>query len=361
MFWGRGENFKGVGETFLRMFLLGSKLLLLAVLFGVAHAAPASDGDEQPEEVLLNFPKDEASLNEMFREVEELMEDTQYKLRNAVQEMEAEEEGSKRIEVDFEKLPANYHNESDTDTKIGNKTIHSHQEINKATDNRTRSTSYSETIITSIREGESKRNHECIIDEDCETGKYCEFSGLEYQCHVCKTQYTQCSRDVECCGHQLCVWGECVKAASKGENGTICENQKDCNPGMCCAFSKDLLFPVCTPLPGEREPCYDPSNRLLNLITWELEPDGALDRCPCAHGFICQMQRHSSDSVCELSFNKTQNEEKPLPVDEISLLDFVTSHIPGDYGERLITEVQEGLDEDTTDPKKLDLIFGDEM
>lgn len=45
--------------------------------------------------------------------------------------MEAEEEGSKRIEVDFEKLPANYHNESDTDTKIGNKTIHSHQEINK--------------------------------------------------------------------------------------------------------------------------------------------------------------------------------------------------------------------------------------
>lgn len=69
------------------MFLLGSKLLLLAVLFGVAHAAPASDGDEQPEEVLLNFPKDEASLNEMFREVEELMEDTQYKLRNAVQEV----------------------------------------------------------------------------------------------------------------------------------------------------------------------------------------------------------------------------------------------------------------------------------
>lgn len=76
------------------------------------------------------------------------------------------------------------------------------------------------------------------------------------------------------------------------------------------------------------------------------------------HNFL---NRHSSDSLCELSFNKTQNEEKPLPVDEISLLDFVTSHIPGDYGERLITEVQEGLDEDLTDPKKLDLIFGDEM
>ncbi|XP_061466406.1 dickkopf-related protein 3 isoform X2 [Rhineura floridana] len=282
----------------------------------------------------------------------------------AYSQMEAEEEGSKRIiGVDFEKLPANYHNESYTDTKIGNKTIHGHQEINKATDNKTGSTSYSETIITSIQEGESKKNHECIIDEDCETGKYCEFSDLEYKCHICKPQHMHCSRNVECCGHQLCVWGQCVKAASKGENGTICENQHDCNSGMCCAFSKDLLFPVCTPLPGEREPCYDPSNRFLNLITWELEPDGALDRCPCAHGFICQMQSHSSNSLCELSFNKTQTEDKenPLLVDEISLLDFVTSNIPGDYEERLIKELQEGLDEEVTDPKKLDPIFGDEV
>ncbi|XP_060622883.2 dickkopf-related protein 3 isoform X1 [Anolis sagrei] len=352
------------------MFQFGSRLLFLPILLGVVNAAPAleGDGEEQPnEEIVVTFPRDEASLNEMFREVEELMEDTQYKLSNAVKEMEAEEEGSKRLaEIDFEKLPANYHNDSHRDTKIGNKTIHTHQKIDKATDDKTGSTSYSETVITSIQEGDNKKNHECIIDEDCVTGKYCEFSGLEYKCRDCKIEHKRCSRDVECCGHQLCVWGECMKTASRGENGTICENQHDCNPGMCCAFSKDLLFPVCTPLAGEREPCYDPSNMLLNLITWELEPDGALDRCPCSHGFICQVQSLSSDSLCERSFNKTQTEdEKPLVEDETSLLDFISEDIPGDYGARLIKEVQEGLEEEAVDSKELDiasdLLFGDEI
>lgn len=46
--------------------------------------------------------------------------------------MEAEEEGSKKIMgIEFQKLPANYHNESYTDAKVGNKTIHRHQEIDK--------------------------------------------------------------------------------------------------------------------------------------------------------------------------------------------------------------------------------------
>ncbi|XP_066495405.1 dickkopf-related protein 3 isoform X5 [Tiliqua scincoides] len=286
---------QGCCEADLRMSLLGSRLLFLSVLLGLVYAAPTSDGDEeQPKETVLSFPRDEASLNEMFREVEELMEDTQYKLRNAVKE-------------------------------------------------------------------------ECIIDEDCETGKYCEFSGLEYKCHVCKTQHTHCSRDVECCGHQLCVWGECRKAASRGENGTICENQHDCNPGMCCAFSKDLLFPVCTPLPGEGEPCHDPSNRFLNLITWELEPDGALDRCPCTHGLICQTLSHSSDSLCELSSNRTQNGDngKQVVADETFLLDLVAEDILGDYEDRLIKKALDGLADEGTDSEDLDLgsdlLFGDEM
>ncbi|KAK9409999.1 dickkopf-related protein 3-like [Crotalus adamanteus] len=352
----------------LRMFLLGStRLLFLLALLGLVFSAPTLDSKkkEQPQEIVLSFPKDETSLNEMLQEVEELMEDTQYKLTNAVKEMEAEEDGSKKIMgIEFQKLPANYHNESYTDTKVGNKTIHRHQEIDKVTDNKTGSTSYSETIITSIQE-DRKRNHECIIDEDCEIGKYCAFSDLMYNCHICKPQHTHCSRDVECCGQQLCVWGECMKAVSKGENGTICENQHDCNPGLCCAFTKDLLFPICTAFPGEREPCHNPSDGLLNLITWELEPDGALDRCPCAHGLICQKQSHSSESLCELSLNKTQSEDKnQLLADELSLLDFVTQDIPGEYEERLIKEVQKELEDEVADSGKLAMasdFFGEEI
>ncbi|NXU21896.1 DKK3 protein, partial [Thalassarche chlororhynchos] len=212
---------------------------------------------------------------------------------------------------------------------------------------------------------------ECIIDEDCETGKYCQFSTFEYKCQLCKTQHTHCSRDVECCGDQLCVWGECRKSTSKGENGTICENQHDCNPGMCCAFQKELLFPVCTPLPEEGEPCHDPSNRLLNLITWELEPDGVLERCPCASGLICQPQSHSTTSVCELSANETRNNEKedPLIMDEMPFLSLIPGDILSDYEESsVIQEVRKELEslEDQAGLKPepdsaQDLFLGDEI
>lgn len=50
--------------------------------------------------------------------------------------MEAEEEGAKKLsEVSFENLPPNYHNESNTETRVGNRTVQTHQEIDKVWEN----------------------------------------------------------------------------------------------------------------------------------------------------------------------------------------------------------------------------------
>lgn len=50
--------------------------------------------------------------------------------------MEAEEEGAKKLsEVNFENLPPNYHNESNMETRVGNRTVQTHQEIDKVWEN----------------------------------------------------------------------------------------------------------------------------------------------------------------------------------------------------------------------------------
>ncbi|XP_067849700.1 dickkopf-related protein 3-like [Heptranchias perlo] len=139
---------------------------------------------------------------------------------------------------------------------------------------------------------------ECSVDEDCRKDHFCQTDMLESKCLRQRAQNQNCTRDGECRTGHLCIWGRCKPHAEKGQSGSICEQQRDCRPDLCCALHAHILFPVCTPLPSKGQPCLDHTHRLLDLITWEMEPEGAFDRCPCSEGLICRHEGNTLVSVC---------------------------------------------------------------
>ncbi|GAB1292562.1 Dickkopf-related protein 3 [Apodemus speciosus] len=279
-------------------------MLLAAAVPTAPSPAPTATWTPAEPGPALNYPQEEATLNEMFREVEELMEDTQHKLRSAVEEMEAEEAAARTSsEVNLASLPANYHNESNTDTRVGNNTVHVHQEVHKITNNQSGQMVFSETVITSVGDEEGKRSHECIIDEDCGPTRYCQFSSFKYTCQPCRDQPMGYVPETVSAVDTNSVPGDTApKRPPKVAMGPSVTTRGIASLACVVPSKEGLLFPVCTPLPVEGELCHDPTSQLLDLITWELEPEGALDRCPCASGLLCQPHSHSLVYMCKAAF-----------------------------------------------------------
>ncbi|KAM9860545.1 dickkopf-related protein 3a [Aulostomus maculatus] len=128
----------------------------------------------------------------------------------------------------------------------------------------------------------------CITDEDCGKGRYCFLETHDSKCLPCKSTDVPCTKDEECCGEQLCVWGQCSQNATKGAAGSTCQYQTDCSPDLCCAFHTALLFPVCSVKPIERERCFNPSNHLMELLSWDTQDERPRKHCPCAGDLRCQ-------------------------------------------------------------------------
>ncbi|XP_040183887.1 dickkopf-related protein 3 [Rana temporaria] len=300
-------------------------LVFLAVTLSFVSTSPTRRSeipDDFIPDSLLDLPREADSLNDIFKEVGDLIRDSNSKLENAVKEMEAEEFAADSVTM--KDLPPNYHNETVKETKIGNDTIITKELINKETDNKTGSTYLSKTIVSSLKGGD-KREHECIVDEDCGLAGFCHLSDFVYRCLPCKEQEA-CTRDGECCDGQLCIWGQCKKS-EKGESGAICEKQSDCDPGFCCAVHSSLLFPVCTPLLVKGEECQTP-NPLLDIFSWDLESEAPINRCPCASRLICQGERDNFALVCEELLLQSKREETinlpfftALPMEEINYED----------------------------------------
>uniref|UniRef100_A0A667XGH4 Dickkopf WNT signaling pathway inhibitor 3 n=1 Tax=Myripristis murdjan TaxID=586833 RepID=A0A667XGH4_9TELE len=183
------------------------------------------------------------SLNDMFREVEMLMEDTQHILEEAVDQVS----------------PKCFLNWS----------------------------CFWQTPFPLTGEGESNQNSsECMVDEDCGDLRYCMYGIEKSRCLPCIPTDMPCTKDEECCSDEMCVWGQCTANATRGAEGTICQVQSDCRADLCCAFQRELLFPVCNPKPEKGESCLSHPNLLMDMLAWDQE--GPRDHCPCANELQCQ-------------------------------------------------------------------------
>lgn len=261
-------------------------VLALSVLAAVAGAIvpPFVVREELNGTAEADGARGQAALGDVYREVEELMEDTQQRLEDTAHQMDNE---SAKSSPPAQNLTSNYSSDSSSDTVLRNQSAPAEEKIDKILENRTEETRITRTTAQSNGK-ENDTDHECIIDEDCEQGRYCLYEAQHSKCLDCKEVDTTCTKDEECCDGQLCVWGQCTKNATKGEAGTICQYQSDCSGDLCCAFHKALLFPVCITKPAERERCIISANHLLELLSWDLEGEGPTEHCPCAGELQCQ-------------------------------------------------------------------------
>lgn len=252
-----------------------SGITLLSVSVALWALCGAMVLPEEPDEPVL-------TLNDMFREVEELMEDTQHILEEAVDQITTESAKSNSLELRLS--PQN--ETTDGDRAVLDKIV---KEINNKT-----GVTHLSHIHMEVSGQWNNMDHECMVDEDCGELQYCLYEIENSKCLPCIPTDMPCTKDEECCSDQMCVWGQCTVNTTSGEEGTICQDQTDCRPDLCCAFQRELLFPVCNPRPERGESCLNQPNLLMDMLAWDKE--GPRDHCPCAHNLQCQP--HGRGSVC---------------------------------------------------------------
>nr|XP_040019454.1 dickkopf-related protein 3b isoform X1 [Gasterosteus aculeatus aculeatus] len=227
--------------------------------------------------------RDATGLNEMFREVEELMEDTRHLLEEAVEQITTESAKSSLTSPD----------ETNKATMDGGRAVRVPYGADKETYNKTGDV-HPPRVHAETSGHWNSADHECMVDEDCGLLKYCLYEIENSKCLPCIQTDMPCTMDEECCSDRLCVWGQCTVNATKGTEGSICQGQRDCRPDLCCAFQRELLFPVCNPKPQKGESCLSRPNLLADMLAWDQE--GPRDHCPCADDLQCQSRRQGS--VC---------------------------------------------------------------
>ncbi|XP_010743121.3 dickkopf-related protein 3a [Larimichthys crocea] len=220
-----------------------------------------------------NSEQRQTELDRMFVEVEQLQEEPQQKPEDAFHQR-----NNDSASPHPNNLPPSQHNETAPDKVTDSESVHTSSDVE--TNNITTGDQYSD-LGNDI-------DHGCVTAKDCGKAKYCLYNTHTSRCLPCKATDVSCTKDEECCGEQLCVWGQCTQNATKGEPGSTCQYQTDCSTDLCCAFHKALLFPVCSAKPIERERCFGESNHLIELLSWDSQDEGPRKHCPCAGDLHCQ-------------------------------------------------------------------------
>ncbi|XP_018543092.1 dickkopf-related protein 3a [Lates calcarifer] len=216
----------------------------------------------------------QTELDRVFVEVEQLPEDPHQKPEDAFHQR-----NNQSVSPHPNDLPPAPHDESAPDEVMDRESVPG--SVEQETNNITSTAVQPSDLENSVDRG-------CVSNEDCGKDRYCVSTTHSSRCLPCKATDVSCSKDEECCGEQMCVWGQCSQNATKGEAGSTCQYQTDCRPDLCCAFHKALLFPVCSAKPIERERCFGASNHLVELLSWDLQDEGPRKHCPCAGDLHCQ-------------------------------------------------------------------------
>uniref|UniRef100_A0A672RTM6 Dickkopf WNT signaling pathway inhibitor 3a n=1 Tax=Sinocyclocheilus grahami TaxID=75366 RepID=A0A672RTM6_SINGR len=257
------------------MFLLGFSLCL-AIVYGIVPEISKTDMDIISN-MVTNVEEGQTPLSDMFREVEEeLMEDTQQKLEDAVQQMDNE---TAKSSLHPHNVSANLRNYS-MEIIAGNQSIYTAERINKVgIDNNSTEVTHNSTTI-------QPRDEENSIDHVSCLSVHLSFCLIVSE-KPFFLSYKYTYAPIICSLLQVRVWGQCADG-TKGDAGTICQSQSDCKKEFCCAYHKALLLPVCNSKPIERERCIISANHLIALRSWDLKAEGPQKHCPCAGDLQCQ-------------------------------------------------------------------------
>ncbi|PWA17154.1 hypothetical protein CCH79_00010386 [Gambusia affinis] len=140
-------------------------------------------------------------------------------------------------------------------------------------------------------------DHGCMTNDDCGKGKYCLSAS---KCKPCKDTDVMTSAAAT-----RCVCGvSAAKMLPKEKLAALVKSRMTVSQISAVQFIK----------PIERERCFDVSNNLMELLSWDMQDNKPRKHCPCAGELQCQHlgEEEESSRLCAPSGVKSIKQQQPV-------------------------------------------------